>query len=63
MSPKNAEKSVKIVDEPMNCRKLLTKVIELQSKILTLMKLGYFGNKCYPVCSFQRRRQKCQNIN
>lgn len=47
MSPKNAEKPAKTVDEPMNCRKLLTKVIELQSKILTLMKLGYFGNECY----------------
>lgn len=63
MSSKNAKKPAKKVDEPMHCRTLLTKVIELQSKFLTLMKLGYFGNECNPVCSFQKRRQKCQNIN
>lgn len=63
ISPKNAEKPAKKVDEPTNCRKLLTKVIELQSKFLMLMKLDYFGKECYLVCSFQKRRQKCQNIN
>lgn len=26
------------------------------------MKLGHFGKECYPVCSFQKRRQKCRNI-
>lgn len=41
MSSKNAKKPAKKVDEPMHCRTLLTKVIELQSKFLTLMKLGY----------------------
>ena len=49
---------MKKVDEPMNCRKLLTKVIELQSKILMLMKLGYFENKCYLVRSFQKMETK-----
>lgn len=49
---------MKKVDEPTNWRKLLTKVIELQSKFLMLMKLGYFENKCYLVCSFQKKETK-----
>ena len=58
MFSKNAKKPVKKVDEPMNCRKLLTKVTELQKKILMLMKLGYFENKCYLVRSFQKKKIK-----
>lgn len=42
MSPKNVEKPAKKEDEPMNCGKLMTKMTELQSKFLMLMKLGYF---------------------
>lgn len=45
ISPQNAEKPVKKVDGPVNCRQQLTKAIDLQSRFSVLLKRGYLEVK------------------